>query len=84
MLKEIGENTKKHLESLKKRATEIMRVMGVSEPVAWQMMNACDIQKVLEVADKIDRRQELVAAAEKRAKAAYAATFKTNVENDNP
>jgi hypothetical protein len=48
---------------------------------ALGLATASDVDRVWKTAQKIDKRQVTIAAAELRAKAAYASTYKSNVED---
>ena len=78
----IGTWTTEKLKSLQKRAEEIAEALHVPEDKAWSMMQACDTQKVMETVERMEKAERQRAQAELRAKAAYASTFKSNIEPD--
>lgn len=78
----IGKWTTEKIASLTKRAEEIARDLKIPEDKAWELMRACDTQRVLETVERMERRQERIAQAEMRSLAARAATLKSNLESD--
>lgn len=77
---EILSDTIRRYKGMKKRLDEIMSVFDCTEEKAIAILIVSDVDKVREIAEKIDARQEQEITAENRAKAAYAATFRSNVE----
>ncbi len=80
-------DTMERIQAVLDKAGALMdRIPGLTRPealtcVALQMTTK-EIIKLKELSDKIDARQEQEIQAEKRALAAYASTFKSNVDVD--
>lgn len=84
----ISDDTAQRIQALMDKAAEIIKrfpSMNHTEALlcANSVMTVREIIEIKRRAEEIDKRQELVIAAEKRAKAAYAATYKSNIESDN-
>jgi hypothetical protein len=80
----IGTWTTEKMKSLKVRALEIAKDLGIPENEAWTLMSACETQRVLETVERMEKEQARRDRAELRSLAARAATFKANiVEGDD-
>ncbi len=82
---EISEDTRRKIQVLIDRATEIVKEFPLMTPTeamlcASSIMTAKEIMELKERADRMDARQEKQITAEKRANAAYASTYKSNIE----
>ncbi len=71
----LSKQTTERLQSLKRRAEEIMQALGVPEDRAWQMMSLDATQRAAETAERWEAFQKKQADARRRADAAANATY---------
>jgi hypothetical protein len=75
----IGTWTTERMKSLKVRALEIAKDLGIPENEAWTLMSACETQRVLETVERMEKYQQQVAQAEMQALSARANTYRTKI-----
>jgi hypothetical protein len=78
----LSHETTKQIRELQDKVNEVMASFKCTRDEAWHLLTANGAYKAAEVAKKIKARQDQIAIAEKRAKAAYNATYSSNIQYD--
>jgi hypothetical protein len=78
-----SKETEKRFREIEARLTEIMGWKKCTREEAWCYLTANGAYKAVDVAAKMAKRQDQIAQAERRAKAAYNSTFSSNIQYDD-
>jgi hypothetical protein len=78
----LSHETTRRIRELKDKVDEVMKLFNCSRDEAWQMLSANGAYRAADVAKRIAARQNQIATAEERAKAAYKSTFSSNIQYD--
>jgi hypothetical protein len=78
----LSHETTRKIRELQGKVEEVIQLFKCSREEAWLMLTANGGYKAADIAKRIQKRQDQVAEAERRAKAAYSSTFSSNVKYD--